>query len=98
MRSLCDELWRRCRHQDTLLTLESAGPVYDPERVCAAAEALAAIHRLFASDALARKVITGSSKRAPGQNLIYHPESIGLLSLSRGRKPRNPQKSDRAGL
>jgi RNA polymerase sigma-70 factor (ECF subfamily) len=59
MRSLCDELWRRCRRQDTLLTLESAGPVDDPERVCAAAEALAAIHRLFASDALATKVITG---------------------------------------
>ena len=59
MRSLCDQLWRRCRRQDTLLTLESAGPVDDPERVCAAAEALAAIHRLFASDALATKVITG---------------------------------------
>jgi len=31
----------------------------DPERTCAAAEALAAIQRLFASDEAALKVITG---------------------------------------
>lgn len=62
MRSLCDEQWRRRRRRDTLPTLEGvegAGPVYDPERVYAAAEALAAIHRLFASDVPATRVITG---------------------------------------
>jgi DNA-directed RNA polymerase specialized sigma24 family protein len=59
MRSLCDEQWRRRRRQDTVPTLERAGPVDDPERVYAAAEALAAIHRLFASDAPATRVITG---------------------------------------
>ena len=58
MRSLCDEQWRRRRRLDTL-PFENAGPVDDPERVYAAAEALAAIHRLFASDAPATRVITG---------------------------------------
>jgi RNA polymerase sigma-70 factor (ECF subfamily) len=59
MRSLCDEQWRRRRRQDTLPAPEGAGPADDPERVYAAAEALAAIHRLFASDAPATRVITG---------------------------------------
>ena len=59
MRSLCDEQWRRRCRQDTLPTLEGAGPVHDPERVYAAAEAIAAIQRLFASDVLATRVITG---------------------------------------
>ncbi|HEY3908464.1 MAG TPA: hypothetical protein VGM07_01080 [Stellaceae bacterium] len=59
MRSLCDEQWRRRRLQDTLRDQENAGPVGDPERVYAAAEALAAIHRLFASDGAATRVIIG---------------------------------------
>jgi hypothetical protein len=59
MRSLCDEQWRRRGSLDTLPTLGSAGRVDDPERAYAAAEALAAIHRLFASDAPATRVITG---------------------------------------
>src|SRR5580693_9931518 len=46
MRSLVDEQWRRRRLLDTLPAPEGAGPVNDPERVYAAAEALAAIHRL----------------------------------------------------
>jgi DNA-directed RNA polymerase specialized sigma24 family protein len=59
MRSLCDEQWRRRRRQDTLPAPEGAGQTDNPERVYAAAEALAAIHRLFASDAPATRVITG---------------------------------------
>ena len=59
MRSLCDEQWRRRRRHDALPTPETAGPVDDPERVYAAAEALAAIHRLFACDVPATRVITG---------------------------------------
>jgi len=35
------------------------GGADDPERACAAAKVLAAIQRLFASDEVARKVITG---------------------------------------
>lgn len=59
MRSLCDEQWRRRRLQDTLPASEQVSPADDPERICAATEALAAIHRLFASDPAATKVITG---------------------------------------
>jgi DNA-directed RNA polymerase specialized sigma24 family protein len=59
MRSLCDEQWRRHRRQDHLPTLHDSGGADDPERACAAAEALAAIQRLFASDKAALKVITG---------------------------------------
>jgi DNA-directed RNA polymerase specialized sigma24 family protein len=59
MRSLCDEQWRRHRRQDRLPILQGSGEADDPERACAAAEALAAILRLFASDKAALKVITG---------------------------------------
>ena len=59
MRSLCDEQWRRRRRLDTLPAIENAGGTADPERVYAAAEALAAIHRLFATDMPATRVITG---------------------------------------
>ena len=59
MRSLCDEQWRRHRRQDRLSILRGSGGADDPERACAAAEALAAILRLFASDKAALKVITG---------------------------------------
>ncbi|SRR6266436_1714721 len=59
MRSLCDEQWRRHRRQDHLPTLHEGSGADDPERACAAAEALAAIQRLFASDKAALKVITG---------------------------------------
>ena len=59
MRSLCDEQWRRHRRQDRLPILQGSGGADDPERACAAAEALTAILRLFASDKAALKVITG---------------------------------------
>jgi DNA-directed RNA polymerase specialized sigma24 family protein len=59
MRSLCDEQWRRQRRQDHLPTPHDSGGADDPERACAAAEALAAVQRLFASDEAALKVITG---------------------------------------
>ena len=59
MRSVCDEQWRRHRRQCDLLTPPDSGGADDPERACAAAEALAALQRLFVSDAAALKVITG---------------------------------------
>ncbi len=59
MRSLVDEQWRRRRLLDTLPAPADTGPADDPERVYAAAEALAAIHRLFATDMPATRVITG---------------------------------------
>jgi RNA polymerase sigma-70 factor (ECF subfamily) len=59
MRSLCDEQWRRHRREDRLPILHGSGKADDPERASAAAEALAAVQRLFASDEAALKVITG---------------------------------------
>ncbi len=66
MRSLCDEQWRRRRREslspqpgDAAATLIDVASNADPERVYAAAEALAAVDRLFASDAMALKVIAG---------------------------------------
>ena len=58
MRSLCDEEWRRHRRQDAMTTLHDAAGADNPERTYAAAEALAAIYQLFASDEAAIKVIT----------------------------------------
>jgi DNA-directed RNA polymerase specialized sigma24 family protein len=59
MRSLCDEQWRRRRLQDALPAPEPTNATDDPERTVAATEAIAAIHRLFAADAAATKIITG---------------------------------------
>lgn len=67
MRSLCKEHWHRRRRENALLqagdttplALVGAGPGIDPERVYAAAEALAAVDRLFVSDTVALKVIAG---------------------------------------
>jgi len=64
MRSLCDEQWRRRRREGPLpqpedAPAESTTCDADPERAYAAAEALAAVDRLFASDGMALKVIAG---------------------------------------
>ena len=59
MRSIGDEQWRRHRRQHDLPAPGDGGEGHDPERACAAAEALAAIQQLFASDNAALKVIKG---------------------------------------
>jgi DNA-directed RNA polymerase specialized sigma24 family protein len=72
MRSLCDEQWRRHRRQDHLPTSHDSGGVDDPERACAAAEALAAIQRLFASDKAALKVIAGLISGMAAEDIRRH--------------------------
>ena len=72
MRSLCDEQWRRHRRQHDLPTPHDNGGADDPERACAAAEALAAIQRLFASDAAALKVITGLISGMAAEDIRRH--------------------------
>ena len=72
MRSLCDEQWRRHRRQHHLPTPHSSGGADDPERACAAAEALAAIQRLFASDEAALKVITGLVSGMAAEDIRRH--------------------------
>lgn len=64
MRSICDDLWRRARREplvDDLSELavpaEETSP--DPERTLVAAQALAEVHRLFADDPCALKIIAG---------------------------------------
>lgn len=69
MRSICDDHWRRARREalrrhgdiaDLDATVGDGAP--DPERMLAAAQALAAIIALFAADALALQVIAGLSE------------------------------------
>jgi RNA polymerase sigma-70 factor (ECF subfamily) len=72
MRSICDEQWRRHRRQDHLPTPYSGGGADDPERACAAAEALAAIQRLFASDNTALKVIKGLISGMAAEEIRRH--------------------------
>ena len=74
MRSIGDEQWRRHRRQHDLPAPSDGGGADDPERACAAAEALVAIQRLFASDAAALKVIIGliSGMRAEDGSLLIH--------------------------
>jgi DNA-directed RNA polymerase specialized sigma24 family protein len=71
MRSLCDEHWRRHRRQDYLPIPHCVGGAHDPERTCAA-EALAAIQRLFASDEAALKVITGLISGLAAEDIRRH--------------------------
>ena len=69
MRSICDDQWRRSRRElevlvrrDDLVDLCASGEEVkspSPERVVAAAQSLAAIDQLFASDSLALKIIAG---------------------------------------
>ena len=72
MRSLCDEQWRRHRRQHDLLGRHDSGGADDPERACAAAEALAAIQRLFASDEAALKMITGLISGMAAEEIRHH--------------------------
>ena len=72
MRSLCDEQWRRHRRQDRLPVPNDSGGADDPERACAATEALAALQRLFASDDAALKVITGLISGMAAEDIRLH--------------------------
>jgi DNA-directed RNA polymerase specialized sigma24 family protein len=80
MRSLCDEHWRRRRRERAAAHPESAGtqtPIEltsdaDPERACAAAEALAAVDRLFVSDIVALKVIAGLTNGLGAEEIQSH--------------------------
>ncbi len=86
MRSLCDEHWRRARresvrmvHQDPVAGAGAWGETAaasDPERVLAAAQALAAINRLFADDPAALKIITGLAEGMTAR------EICGLYGMS----------------
>ena len=66
MRSLCGEIWRWRRREAELIVTEEEGacveaacPAPDAERVFAAAEAVSALHRLFADDAIILQIVSG---------------------------------------
>jgi DNA-directed RNA polymerase specialized sigma24 family protein len=68
MRSISDEMWRRRRREAELVVFggdaeadyrDAACSGADPERVLAASEAITAIYRLFARDAIALQIISG---------------------------------------
>jgi DNA-directed RNA polymerase specialized sigma24 family protein len=72
MRSLCDEQWRRHRRRGHLPVPHDRSAADDPERAYAAAEALAAIQRLFAADEAALKVITGLISGMAAEDIRRH--------------------------
>jgi RNA polymerase sigma-70 factor (ECF subfamily) len=72
MRSIGDEQWRRHRRQHDLPAPGDGGEAHDPERACAAAEALAAIQQLFASDDAALKVIKGLINGMAAEEIRRH--------------------------
>jgi DNA-directed RNA polymerase specialized sigma24 family protein len=78
MRSICDEQWRHHRRQRDLPAPGDGGGADDPERACAAAEALVAIQRLFASDAAALKVITGLISGMAAQDIRRYYDLTGV--------------------
>ena len=96
MRSLCDEQWRRRRLQDALPAPEATNATDDPERAVAATEAIAAIHRLFAADAVATRVITGLlSGMSPGNIRRHYGLSDVEYDTARRRMRRAPAWIDR---
>jgi RNA polymerase sigma-70 factor (ECF subfamily) len=77
MRSLCDEQWRRYRRLDDLPASNDGSGADDPERACAAAQALAGI-RLFASNEAALKVITGLISGLAAEDIRLHYDMTGV--------------------
>jgi RNA polymerase sigma-70 factor (ECF subfamily) len=70
MRSICDDHWRRERLEHEVLVRDAdlearcaaggaEGLVVDPERMLGAAQRLAAVNQLFASDPIALKIVAG---------------------------------------
>jgi DNA-directed RNA polymerase specialized sigma24 family protein len=80
MRSLCDEQWRRRLREGrlpqpedaTAATLSGTAHATDPERLYAAAEALAAVDRLFATDTVALKVVAGLTNGLGAEEIQRH--------------------------
>ncbi|MBW7966671.1 hypothetical protein HYH07_30435 [Bradyrhizobium sp. BR 10261] len=80
MRSICNDHWRRARHEQRLLVSrddanqrswpsEDADEAPDPERILAAAQMLANVYRLFEGDPLALKIIAGMAEGLPAREI-----------------------------
>lgn len=89
MRSICDDYWRRVRHEQRLLVsrddesrcgraAEPADEVSDPERVAVAVAGLAEIYRLFATDPVALQIIDGMSNGLAAKDIC---RAYGIAAL-----------------
>jgi DNA-directed RNA polymerase specialized sigma24 family protein len=89
MRSICDDYWRRVRHEQRLLVsrddesrcsgaAEPADEVSDPERVAVAVAGLAEIYRLFATDPIALQIIDGMSNGLAAKDICT---TYGIAAL-----------------
>ena len=77
MRSICDDHWRRRRREpraeaDVAFGLSAEDTAPDPERTLAAAQALVEVHRLFARDPCALKIISGLADGLTASEICRH--------------------------
>jgi RNA polymerase sigma-70 factor (ECF subfamily) len=75
MRSICDDHWRRRRRApraDADLALGAEDTAPDPERMLVAAQALVEVHRLFAHDPCALKIISGLADGLTASEICRH--------------------------
>jgi RNA polymerase sigma-70 factor (ECF subfamily) len=105
MRSLCDEMWRRRRREVELIVwpeeagaecTDVASPEPDQERVFAAVEAITAIHRLFAADRVALRIVAGLENGLSAEE-IRQAHDLSALEYDTARR-RMRRALVRAGL
>ncbi|HJQ60683.1 MAG TPA: sigma-70 family RNA polymerase sigma factor [Vineibacter sp.] len=90
MRSICDDHWRRVRRElgrrapDACADDEMSAAV-DPERALAAAQALGAIHRLFARDLVVLTIIAGLAEGLAASD-IRRRYGLSALDYDTARK------------
>jgi DNA-directed RNA polymerase specialized sigma24 family protein len=96
MRSVCDEVWRRRRREAALLAFgaeadarDVACQAADQERVLAACEAVAAIHRLFAGDRVALLIVAGLANGQSAEDIrVLHGMTPAEYNSARRRMRR----------
>ncbi|MGJ4940311.1 sigma-70 family RNA polymerase sigma factor [Bradyrhizobium sp. HKCCYLS1011] len=96
MRSICDDYWRRVRHEQRLLVsrddhsqggpaAEPVDELADPERVAVAVAGLAEVFRLFAGDPVALKIIDGMANGLKAKD-ICGAYNISALDYDTARR------------
>jgi DNA-directed RNA polymerase specialized sigma24 family protein len=96
MRSICDDYWRRVRHEQRLLvscdsqsrdglTVDPMDELADPERVAVAVAGLAEVFRLFAGDPVALKIIDGMANGLVAKD-ICRAYGISALDYDTARR------------
>ena len=103
MRSIGNEIWRRRRREAGLIASTHdaecqsiACPAPDPERVLAAADAVAAIYRLFTGDQTAQRILSGLASGLSAEDIRRQHDLSSLAYDSARRRIRRTLL--RAGL